>query len=62
MCTCCNGRRTVLAADGQSRPCSRCQGDEFSEWYREAMRIAEIGRQAFRKSLDEAGQQRQKRT
>ena len=58
MCTCCNGRRTVPSADGQPRPCSRCCADEFSDWYREAMRIAEIGKQAFRKALDDAEQRR----
>lgn len=60
MCTCCNDRRVVRAADGQPRPCSRCRCDEFSEWYREAMRTAEIGRQAFRKVLDEAEAQRKR--
>lgn len=31
-CTCCDDRRFVLTATGETRPCSRCNDVEFSRW------------------------------
>ncbi len=33
-CRCCHDARTVLTAEGETRPCSRCCSGTFSVWMR----------------------------
>lgn len=33
-CAACDNHRTVLSIDGQERPCSRCDPEGFSAWYK----------------------------
>jgi len=33
VCNCCGGTGRVASVTGSSRPCSRCNADEFGAWY-----------------------------
>ena len=48
-CTACQSTGTVLDADHNKRPCSRCRADDFSHWY--DIRLAQY-RIAKRKACD----------